>query len=111
MLHASSPETGPATGTAARVYCRRLVRQCSSARTGEHHAPIRDRATVAQGQRARKSGDGVHHEQSLFSYNGLCEVIVLAARGKVRLRTGTYSLGRSQDVLNDLDAGGAILVP
>ena len=46
-----------------------------------------------------------------FSYNGLCEVIVLAARGKVRLRTSTYPLDRFQDVPNDLDAGRTVLVP
>lgn len=94
VLPASSPETGPTTGTAARVYCRRLVRQYSSARTGGHHAPVRGRATAAQGQRTQKSGDGVHREQGLFSYNGLCEVMVPAARGRVRLHTSTYPLDR-----------------
>ncbi|MFF5158295.1 NAD(P)-dependent alcohol dehydrogenase [Streptomyces sp. NPDC000348] len=49
------------------------------------------------------------------SYNDLCELMVLAARGKVRLHTSTYPLDRFQDALDDLDAGRvrgrAILVP
>ncbi|RBM07236.1 NAD(P)-dependent alcohol dehydrogenase [Streptomyces sp. PT12] len=49
------------------------------------------------------------------SYNDLCELMVLAARGRVRLHTTTYPLDRFQDALDDLDAGRirgrAILVP
>ncbi|MGW5202807.1 NAD(P)-dependent alcohol dehydrogenase [Streptomyces spiralis] len=49
------------------------------------------------------------------SYNDLCELMALAARGQVRLHTTTYPLGRFQDALDDLDAGRvrgrAILVP
>ncbi|GHE61593.1 NAD(P)-dependent alcohol dehydrogenase [Streptomyces thermocarboxydus] len=49
------------------------------------------------------------------SYNDLCELMVLAARGKVRLHTTAYPLDRFQDALDDLDAGRvrgrAILVP
>lgn len=108
---ASSPETGPTTGAVARVHRRGLVRWCSSARTGEQHARIRDRATAARGRRARKYGDDVHREQGLFSYDGLCEVTVLAARGKVRPHISAYPLDRCQDVLDDLGAGRALLVP
>ncbi|GAB3008025.1 NAD(P)-dependent alcohol dehydrogenase [Amycolatopsis acidiphila] len=49
------------------------------------------------------------------SYNDLCELMVLAARGQVRLHTTKYPLDRFQDALDDLDAGRirgrAILVP
>lgn len=49
------------------------------------------------------------------SYNDLCELMVLAAQGRVRLHTTTYPLERFQDALDDLDAGRirgrAILVP
>lgn len=49
------------------------------------------------------------------NYNDLCELMVLAAREKVRLHTSTYPLGRFQDALDGLDAGRvrgqAILVP
>ncbi|MER6991304.1 NAD(P)-dependent alcohol dehydrogenase [Saccharopolyspora hirsuta] len=49
------------------------------------------------------------------SYNDLCELMVLAARGEVRLHTTEYPLDRFQDALDDLDAGRirgrAILVP
>ncbi|MFI7186826.1 NAD(P)-dependent alcohol dehydrogenase [Streptomyces anthocyanicus] len=49
------------------------------------------------------------------SYNDLCELMVLAARGRVRLHTAKYSLDRFQDALDDLDGGRirgrAILVP
>lgn len=49
------------------------------------------------------------------SYNDLCELMVLAARGHVRLHTSKYPLDRFQDALDDLDAGRirgrAILVP
>lgn len=49
------------------------------------------------------------------SYNDLCELMVLAAQGKVRLHTTRYSLDRFQDALDDLDGGRvrgrAILVP
>ncbi|MFF8477220.1 MULTISPECIES: NAD(P)-dependent alcohol dehydrogenase [unclassified Streptomyces] len=49
------------------------------------------------------------------SYNDLCELMVLAARGLVRLHTTPYPLDRFQDALGDLDAGRvrgrAILVP
>ena len=49
------------------------------------------------------------------SYNDLCELMVLAARGRVRLHTAKYSLDRFQDTLDDLDGGRirgrAILVP
>ncbi|MGW4568257.1 NAD(P)-dependent alcohol dehydrogenase [Streptomyces sp. NPDC004561] len=49
------------------------------------------------------------------SYNDLCELMVLAAQGKVRLHTSSYPLDRFQDALDDLDAGRvrgrAILVP
>lgn len=49
------------------------------------------------------------------SYNDLCELMVLAAHGRVRLHTTPYPLDRFQDALSDLDAGRvrgrAILVP
>ncbi|WP_333763040.1 NAD(P)-dependent alcohol dehydrogenase [Streptomyces sp. IBSBF 2390] len=49
------------------------------------------------------------------SYNDLSELMVLAAKGKVRLHTTSYPLERFQDALDDLDAGRvrgrAILVP
>jgi NAD+-dependent secondary alcohol dehydrogenase Adh1 len=49
------------------------------------------------------------------SYNDLCDLMELAARGLVRLHTTTYPLERFQDALDDLDAGRvrgrAILVP
>jgi NAD+-dependent secondary alcohol dehydrogenase Adh1 len=49
------------------------------------------------------------------SYTDLCELMVLAARGQVRLHTTTYPLERFQDALDDLAAGRirgrAILVP
>ncbi|WP_413755430.1 NAD(P)-dependent alcohol dehydrogenase [Streptomyces sp. MMBL 11-3] len=49
------------------------------------------------------------------SYTDLCELMVLAAQGKVRLHTTRYPLDRFQDALDDLDAGRvrgrAILVP
>ncbi|MBQ0923862.1 NAD(P)-dependent alcohol dehydrogenase [Saccharopolyspora endophytica] len=49
------------------------------------------------------------------SYNDLCELMVLAAQGKVRLHTSKYPLERYQDALDDLDAGRirgrAILTP
>ncbi|HCA87259.1 MAG TPA: alcohol dehydrogenase [Streptomyces sp.] len=49
------------------------------------------------------------------SYNDLCELMVLAAQGRVRLHTTKYPLERFQDALDDLDAGRirgrAILTP
>ncbi|WP_320775802.1 NAD(P)-dependent alcohol dehydrogenase [Streptomyces sp. CRN 30] len=49
------------------------------------------------------------------SYNDLCELMVLAARGRVRLHTAKYSLDRFQDALDDLESGRirgrAILTP
>lgn len=49
------------------------------------------------------------------SYNDLCELMVLAAQGKVRLHTSKYPLERFQDAIDDLDAGRirgrAILTP
>jgi NAD+-dependent secondary alcohol dehydrogenase Adh1 len=49
------------------------------------------------------------------SYNDLCELMVLAAQGRVRLHTTKYPLDRFQDALDDLDAGRirgrAILTP
>jgi NAD+-dependent secondary alcohol dehydrogenase Adh1 len=49
------------------------------------------------------------------SYTDLCELMVLAARGQVRLHTTTYPLEHFQDALDDLAAGRirgrAILVP
>ncbi|MEU6539017.1 NAD(P)-dependent alcohol dehydrogenase [Streptomyces sp. NPDC047000] len=49
------------------------------------------------------------------SYNDLCELMVLAAQGRVRLHTTSYPLDRFQDALHDLEAGRvrgrAILVP
>jgi NAD+-dependent secondary alcohol dehydrogenase Adh1 len=49
------------------------------------------------------------------SYNDLCELMVLAARGLVKLHTTKYPLDRFQDALDDLDAGRirgrAILTP
>ncbi|MEY9485711.1 NAD+-dependent secondary alcohol dehydrogenase Adh1 [Streptomyces calvus] len=41
------------------------------------------------------------------SYNDLCELMVLAAQGRVRLHTVKYPLDRFQDALDDL-AGGRI---
>jgi NAD+-dependent secondary alcohol dehydrogenase Adh1 len=49
------------------------------------------------------------------SYNDLCELMALAAQGRVTLHTSTYPLENFQDALDDLDAGRirgrAILVP
>lgn len=49
------------------------------------------------------------------SYNDLCELMVLAAQGRVKLHTARYSLENFQDAIDDLDAGRirgrAILVP
>jgi NAD+-dependent secondary alcohol dehydrogenase Adh1 len=49
------------------------------------------------------------------SYNDLCELMVLAAQGLVRLHTSKYPLDRFQDALDDLGAGRirgrAILTP
>ncbi|MFE4691943.1 NAD(P)-dependent alcohol dehydrogenase [Streptomyces sp. NPDC056749] len=49
------------------------------------------------------------------SYGDLCELMVLAAQGRVRLHTATYPLERFQDALDDLGSGRirgrAILVP
>ncbi|MCP2252798.1 NAD+-dependent secondary alcohol dehydrogenase Adh1 [Prauserella aidingensis] len=49
------------------------------------------------------------------SYNDLCELMVLAAQGKVRLHTSKYPLERFQDAIDDLEAGRirgrAILTP
>ncbi|EHR61222.1 NAD(P)-dependent alcohol dehydrogenase [Saccharomonospora cyanea] len=49
------------------------------------------------------------------SYTDLCELMVLAAQGHVRLHTATYPLDRFQDALDDLDTGRvrgrAVLVP
>ncbi|GHH54310.1 NAD(P)-dependent alcohol dehydrogenase [Lentzea cavernae] len=49
------------------------------------------------------------------SYNDLCELMVLAAQGKVTLHTQKYPLERFQDAIDDLDAGRvrgrAILTP
>ncbi|GAA2678181.1 MULTISPECIES: NAD(P)-dependent alcohol dehydrogenase [Actinosynnema] len=49
------------------------------------------------------------------SYTDLCELMVLAARGAVRLHTTKYPLDRFQDAIDDLSAGRvrgrAILVP
>ncbi|MER6630723.1 NAD(P)-dependent alcohol dehydrogenase [Streptomyces sp. NPDC000987] len=49
------------------------------------------------------------------SYSDLCELMVLAAQGRVRLHTTEYPLDRFQDALDDLAAGRvrgrAILVP
>ncbi|MFD4677018.1 NAD(P)-dependent alcohol dehydrogenase [Lentzea sp. NPDC058450] len=49
------------------------------------------------------------------SYTDLCELMVLAARGKVALHTQKYPLDRFQDAIDDLDAGRvrgrAILTP
>jgi NAD+-dependent secondary alcohol dehydrogenase Adh1 len=49
------------------------------------------------------------------SYNDLCELMVLAAQGRVRLHTSKYPLDRFQDALDDLAAGRirgrAILTP
>ncbi|GHF29194.1 alcohol dehydrogenase [Amycolatopsis deserti] len=49
------------------------------------------------------------------SYTDLCELMVLAAQGKVRLHTTKYPLERFQDALDDLGAGRirgrAILTP
>jgi NAD+-dependent secondary alcohol dehydrogenase Adh1 len=49
------------------------------------------------------------------SYNDLCELMVLAARGAVRLHTATYPLEDFQKAVDDLDAGRirgrAILTP
>jgi NAD+-dependent secondary alcohol dehydrogenase Adh1 len=49
------------------------------------------------------------------SYNDLCELMVLAARGAVRLHTTKYPLESFQDAMDDLDAGRirgrAILTP
>ncbi|MFJ5837607.1 NAD(P)-dependent alcohol dehydrogenase [Streptomyces shenzhenensis] len=49
------------------------------------------------------------------SYNDLCELMVLAAQGRVRLHTTKYPLDRFQDALDDLAEGRirgrAILIP
>jgi NAD+-dependent secondary alcohol dehydrogenase Adh1 len=49
------------------------------------------------------------------SYNDLCDLMVLAARGAVRLHTVQYGLADFQSALDDLDAGRirgrAILTP
>jgi NAD+-dependent secondary alcohol dehydrogenase Adh1 len=49
------------------------------------------------------------------SYDDLCDLMELAARGLVRLHTSTYPLDKFQDAIDDLDAGRvrgrAILVP
>ncbi|WP_439379407.1 NAD(P)-dependent alcohol dehydrogenase [Amycolatopsis lexingtonensis] len=49
------------------------------------------------------------------SYNDLCELMVLAAQGRVKLHTARYRLAEFQTALDDLDAGRirgrAILVP
>ncbi|MDX3662253.1 NAD(P)-dependent alcohol dehydrogenase [Streptomyces sp. ID05-26A] len=49
------------------------------------------------------------------SYTDLCELMVLAAQGKVRLHTQKYPLDRFQDAIDDLDGGRvrgrAILTP
>jgi len=49
------------------------------------------------------------------SYNDLAELMVLAARGKVKLHTRTYPLDAVNDAMDDLDAGRlqgrGILVP
>ena len=49
------------------------------------------------------------------SYNDLCDLMVLAARGAVKLHTATYPLDDFQRAIDDLDAGNvrgrAILVP
>ncbi|MGI5439951.1 NAD(P)-dependent alcohol dehydrogenase [Streptomyces shenzhenensis] len=49
------------------------------------------------------------------SYNDLCELMVLAAQGRVRLHTTKYPLDRFQDALDDLAdgriRGRAILIP
>ncbi|GAA1252042.1 NAD(P)-dependent alcohol dehydrogenase [Prauserella halophila] len=49
------------------------------------------------------------------SYNDLCDLMVLAAQGKVRLHTSKYPLERFQDAIDDLEAGRvrgrAILTP
>ncbi|WP_226367792.1 NAD(P)-dependent alcohol dehydrogenase [Pseudonocardia sp. ICBG162] len=49
------------------------------------------------------------------SYNDLCDLMELAARGRVTLHTSTYALDDFQSALDDLDAGKvrgrAILVP
>ncbi|GAB2748313.1 NAD(P)-dependent alcohol dehydrogenase [Amycolatopsis magusensis] len=49
------------------------------------------------------------------SYTDLCELMALAAQGRVRLHTAKYPLERFQDALDDLDAGRvrgrAILTP
>ncbi|MGW2090646.1 NAD(P)-dependent alcohol dehydrogenase [Promicromonospora sukumoe] len=49
------------------------------------------------------------------SYNDLCELMVLAARGAVTLHTAKYALDDFQSAIDDLDAGRvrgrAILVP
>ncbi|HET6501862.1 MAG TPA: NAD(P)-dependent alcohol dehydrogenase, partial [Amycolatopsis sp.] len=49
------------------------------------------------------------------SYNDLCELMVLAAQGHVRLHTSKYPLERFQAAIDDLDSGKirgrAILIP
>ncbi|WP_372672518.1 NAD(P)-dependent alcohol dehydrogenase [Amycolatopsis kentuckyensis] len=49
------------------------------------------------------------------SYNDLCELMVLAAQGRVKLHTARYRLEEFQTALDDLDAGRirgrAILIP
>ena len=49
------------------------------------------------------------------SYNDLCDLMVLAARGDVTLHTAKYALDDFQSAIDDLDAGRirgrAILTP
>jgi NAD+-dependent secondary alcohol dehydrogenase Adh1 len=49
------------------------------------------------------------------SYNDLCELMALAARGAVTLHTAKYALDDFQSAIDDLDAGRvrgrAILIP
>jgi len=49
------------------------------------------------------------------SYNDLCDLMALAARGAVTLHTAKYQLDDFQSAIDDLDAGNvrgrAILIP
>ena len=49
------------------------------------------------------------------SYNDLCDLMALAARGAVKLHTAKYALDDFQSAIDDLDAGKvrgrAILTP
>ena len=49
------------------------------------------------------------------SYNDLCDLMALAAQGKVNLHTQKYPLDEFQSAIDDLDAGQvrgrAILIP